>query len=164
MAKAFSDEFNSKLTIAAGKPVEAARQAAEAAQVVADKAADANAAALAEIDRLIAGANKALSGKLPSSFVPGIQEKLGGFEALRSDILAGQVRDISAITSGMTSADAAAALRGTGGTTVNNYYEVKYGGSGNLVSDYQSGVAFADGLKTAATTNPQLQFEVFGTR
>jgi hypothetical protein len=124
MARAFSDEFNSRVTVAAGKPVEAARQAAETAQSVATQASQANAAALAEIDRLIANANKALGGNLPSSFVPGIQQKLGGFEALRADILAGQVQDISGITAGMTSAEAAAALKGTGGTTVNNYYEV----------------------------------------
>ena len=159
MARAFSDEFNSRVTVAAGKPVEAARQAAETAQAVATQASQANAAALAEIDRLIANANKALSGKLPSSFVPGVQEKLGAFEALRSDILAGQVQDISGITAGMTSAEAASALRATGGTTVNNYYEVKVEAS-SRAAGAKAGEATVEALQRFGNVNGNFQVSV----
>jgi len=41
------------------------------------------------------------------------------------DVLSGQVQDISGIASGITSAEFQAAALRTGGTTVNNYYEVQ---------------------------------------
>jgi hypothetical protein len=159
MAKAFSDEFNAKLTVAAAKPVEAAREVAQTAQTVATQAATANAAALKQLDDLISGASRALEGKLPSSFIPGIQEKLGAFQALRTDILSGQVQDISSITAGMTSADAAAALRATGGATVNNYYEVKVEASSRSAGA-KAGEAAVEALQRFGNVNGNFQVSV----
>ena len=127
MARTFSETFKNNFSIAIDAPVKAAESAANTAKAALDQAKEANVDALVEINELIAGAEKALAGKLPSAFRPGVQEKLGGFEALREDILSGAVTDIGGITKGLTSAKAEELLKGTGGTTVNNYYNIMPG-------------------------------------
>jgi hypothetical protein len=57
-------------------------------------------------------------------FREGVTGKLGAFEALKQDILSGQVTDLGGLTKGLSSADAQKISTGTGGTNVNNYYNV----------------------------------------
>jgi hypothetical protein len=127
MARTFSETFKNNFSIAIDAPVAAAESAANTAKAALDQAKNANVDALVQINELIAGAEKALAGKLPSAFRPGVEEKLGGFEALRADILAGQVTDLGGLTKGLSSAKAEELLKGTGGTTVNNYYTIQPG-------------------------------------
>ena len=125
MARTFSETFKNNFSIAIDQPVKAAESAANTAKAALDQAKNANVDALMQINELIAGAEKALSGKLSSAFRAGVEGKLGAFEAVRQDILSGQVTDLGGLTKGLTSAKAEALLKGTGGTTVNNYYNVE---------------------------------------
>jgi translation initiation factor 2B subunit (eIF-2B alpha/beta/delta family) len=125
MARTFSETFKNNFSVAIDQPVKAAESAANTAKAALDQAKDANVDALVQINELIAGAEKALSGKLSSAFRAGVEGKLGAFEAVRQDIISGQVTDIGGLTRGLTSAKAEELLKGTGGTTVNNYYNVE---------------------------------------
>jgi len=126
MARTFSETFKNNFSVAIDQPVKAAKKVSDDATKAFEQAKNANVDALVQINELIAGAEKALSGKLSSRFRSGVQEKLGGFEALREDIISGQVKDITGITSGLTSAKAESLLKATGGEKVVNYYiEVK---------------------------------------
>ena len=125
MARTFSETFKNNLSVAIDQPVKAAEKASNDAKRAFDQAKNANVDALVQINELIAGAEKALSGKLSSAFRAGVEGKLGAFEAVRQDIISGQVTDIGGLTRGLTSAKAEELLKGTGGTTVNNYYNVE---------------------------------------
>lgn len=125
MARTFSETFKNNFSIAIDQPVKAAESAANTAKAALDQAKNANVDALMQINELIAGAEKALSGKLSSAFRSGVEGKLGAFEAVRQDILSGQVTDLGGLTKGLTSAKVEALLKGTGGSTVNNYYNVE---------------------------------------
>ena len=83
-----------------------------------------NQAALKKIEDLIAGATKYI-GNVTGSLFEGGTNKLGAFEALKRDVLSGQITDLGGLTSGLTSANAELIGRGTGGTSVNNYYDVQ---------------------------------------
>lgn len=179
MGEAFSAQFNSRVSIATGiatapkpkaviaeeeaikaaeefeSPLEAAAEELVKIEEEVAKAVTANAAALAQIDELIGGAYKALGGKLPSAFVPGIQQKLGAFEALRGDILSGAVQDISGLTKGMSSADVKALLTSTGGETVNNYYVTVE--ANNRLSGSKAGEGIVEALQTFSNQNGNFQ-------
>jgi len=87
-----------------------------------------------------------------------VEEKLGAFQSLRTDILAGQVQDISAITKGLTSAEVENIARGTGGTTVNNYYlEVK---ADTRTSGAKAGEAAFEALQTFGNQNGNFSLQV----
>jgi hypothetical protein len=122
MAQAFSDEFKSRLDIAVEAPVVQARQTMEKAQEAVQEAQKANVAAVQTLQDIITKAGIALGGKLSTAFRAGIEEKKGAAEALLTDVLSGQVQDISGIASGITSAEFKSAALRTGGSTVTNYY------------------------------------------
>jgi hypothetical protein len=105
MAKAFNDKFTANVSVAVGKPVEQARQAAEAAQAAVPKIEQVNLDSLAEINRLIQGASNALDVVKGTTVRAGIELKQGVFEALKQDILRGRDVDISGIQSGLSSAE-----------------------------------------------------------
>ena len=151
MARTFSETFKANFDVAIEAPVAAAAAAVDNAQAALDEAKKANVDALMQIDALIAGAEKFLEGKVPERFLAGAEEKLGGYQALREDIVAGQVKDISGITAGMTSARAEELLKGTGGTTVNNYYvDVK---ADTRTQGAKAGEALVDTLQSYSFSN-----------
>jgi len=122
MAQAFSDEFKSRLDIAVEAPVVQARQTMEKAQEAVQEAQKANVAAVQTLQDIITKAGIALGGKLSTAFRAGIEEKKGAAEALLTDVLSGQVQDITGIASGITSAEFKAAALRTGSEKVTNYY------------------------------------------
>ena len=161
MAEAFNAAFQATLSSEVGK-VTASRVAEETA-----KAADEIAKipvpelpkidpALEQIDALIANANKALSGQLSSVFRSGVEGKLGAFEALRADIVSGSVNDLGGLTSGLTSAEVKSIATGTGGQTVNNYYNIVAPPASTRVESYSQGQAFEAGIVTFKASNSEL--------
>ena len=132
MAEAFNTAFQATLSTEIGKVT--SEKVAKATQEAADEIAaipipdmprPIDQGAFDAIEKLIAGATKALDGKLSSVYREGITGKLGAFEALKQDILSGQVKDLGGLTKGLSSTDAQMIGRGTGGTNVNNYYDVQ---------------------------------------
>ena len=160
MAEAFNTAFKATLSTEVGK-VTAAR-VEEATQNTADAIAaipiprlpEVN-PALEQIEALIAGANKALSGQLSSVFREGITGKLGAFEALKADIVSGQLTDLGGVTRNLTSAKLETVATATGGTTVNNYYEIKAGTRSETLKTVETLASFTNQngtLKTFVTT------------
>ena len=132
MAEAFNKAFQATLSTEVAKVTservkeETQKAADEIAKIpIPDMPRPIDSSALDEINSLIAGANKALSGQLSGVFREGVTGKLGAFEALKQDILSGQVKDLGGLTRNLTSADAQKIATGTGGTNVNNYYNVE---------------------------------------
>ena len=132
MAEAFNKAFQATLSTEVAKVTservkeETQKAADEIAKIpIPDMPRPIDSSALDEINSLIAGANKALSGQLSGVFREGVTGKLGAFEALKQDILSGQVKDLGGLTRNLTSADAQKIATGTGGTNVNNYYDVQ---------------------------------------
>ena len=117
---------------------------------------------LQKLDALIAGATKALSGQLSSASRAGVAGKLGGFEALRQDIVSGSASTIGGLTRGLSSAEAQAIARGTGGQVVNNYYNVTAPVSNSRVDSYSNGQTFATGLATFNASNKNLTTQLTG--
>ena len=69
-------------------------------------------------------------------FREGVTGKLGAFEALRQDILSEQIDDLGGLTKGLTSADVKKIAVGTGGSNVQNYYQIDV--NAGVVADEQS--------------------------
>ncbi len=141
MAEAFNAAFQATLSSEVGKVTasrvaeETAKAADEIAKIPVPKLPEVN-PALEQIEALIAGANKALSGQLSGVFREGVTGKLGAFEALKQDILSGQVTDLGGLSKGLTSADVEKIAVGTGGSNVQNYYQIDV--NAGVVTDQQS--------------------------
>jgi len=127
MAQTFSQTFKDNFSVAIEAPVAVAKKAADDASAALEQAKGANVDALMQIEELIQGANKALEGPLSSVYREGVAGKLGAFEALKQDIISGQVTDLGGLTKGLTSADVKAIGTGTGGTNITNYYTIAPG-------------------------------------
>ena len=127
MAKTFSETFKSNFDLAIEAPVAAAKSAADNAKRALDQAKKANVDLLNDVKGLIAGAEKALSGKLPSSFVPGITEKKGIFESLIPDIISGKITELPGLRAGLSTADVRDIAATATGTTVNYNVNVNAG-------------------------------------
>jgi len=161
MAAAFNTAFQATLSTEIGKVTSS--RVAEATQAAADEIAKIPVPdmprvnpALEELDKLIAGANKALGGNLSSVFREGVTGKLGAFEALRKDIESGSVSDLGGLTKNLTSAEVESISRGTGGQTVNNYYNIVSPPSTSRVESYSQGQATESGIIAFKTANSRL--------
>jgi hypothetical protein len=161
MAEAFNTAFQATLSTEIGKVTSS--RVAEATQAAADEIAKIPVPdmprvnpALEELDKLIAGANKALGGNLSSVFREGVTGKLGAFEALRKDIESGSVSDLGGLTKNLTSAEVESISRGTGGQTVNNYYNIVSPPSTSRVESYSQGQATESGIIAFKTANSRL--------
>ena len=87
-------------------------------------------------------------------FREGITGKLGAFEALKQDIISGQLTDLGSVTKNLTSAQLETVATATGGTTVNNYYELKTdtrAGAQKVLSEVQNLTSFTNQNGTLAT-------------
>lgn len=161
MAESFSAEFASRISIAIEKAVAAARAAADAAQAAVPNLPDVDIAGLAQLNDYLANAEKALGVVTGTEAIAGIQEKMRAVQGLKDLLLAGEELDLSGIQSGLSTGDLLDAVERAKGTTT-NVYNVSYGGSGNRVTSYADGIAFAEGIAAANASNPNLQIEVFG--
>jgi hypothetical protein len=122
LASSFSENFKAKIDIAVDAPVKAQEKVVAGIEAQIEQAKAANVDAIAQVQDLIAGAQKYISsGKLTSEQLAGATAKLGAYTSLLTDVTSGQVQDISGISSGMSSAALLEAAKATGGTTVNNY-------------------------------------------
>jgi hypothetical protein len=129
MAEAFNTAFQATLSteiakVTADREVKAIKETADKIAAIPVPKMPVNQAALKKIEDLIAGATKYI-GNVTGSLFEGGTNKLGAFEALKRDVLSGQITDLGGLTSGLTSTNAELIGRGTGGTNVNNYYDVK---------------------------------------
>jgi hypothetical protein len=162
MAEAFNKAFQATLSTEVDKvtesrkDIERALAKTEIGKIpIPDMPRPIDSSALDEINNLIAGANKALSGKLSSVFREGITGKLGAFEALKADIVSGQLTDLGGVTRNLTSAKLETVATATGGTTVNNYYEIKAGTRSETLKTVETLASFTNQngtLKTFVTT------------
>jgi hypothetical protein len=162
MAEAFNKAFQATLSTEVGKVTESRKDIEKAlaeAEIdkipIPDMPRPIDSSALDEINNLIAGANKALSGKLSSVFREGVTGKLGAFEALKADIVSGQLTDLGGVTRNLTSAKLENVATATGGTTVNNYYEIKAGTRSETLKTVETLASFTNQngtLKTFVTT------------
>jgi hypothetical protein len=162
MGQAFTDEFNSRISIAVEKPVAAAKAASDAAAAAVPDITKIDVAGIAQLNAYLKNASSALGVVKGASTIAGINTKIGVVEQLRDELLMGAKLDLSGIQAGLSSADLIAAAKSSGSQTVTQVYNVNYSGSSNLVTAYQDGVSFAQGLQTAVAANPNLQVEVFG--
>ena len=151
LGKSFTEEFESKVSIAIEKPVTQAEKAFEAAQEAVPDIKDINLQAITDISKIIQNAEIALTKQISSAFREGITEKKFGAMALLEDLKRGIATDIGGITSGMTSADFRAAALGTGGQIVNNYY-VELNAS-SRAAGAKAGEAFREALDKFETVN-----------
>ena len=152
MAEAFNKAFQATLSTEIGKVT--ADKIAKETKIIEEKIAAVEVPAMPEvnpaleqIETLIAGANKALSGQLSSVFREGITGKLGAFEALKQDIISGQLTDLGSVAKNLTSAQLETVATATGGTTVNNYYEIKTDtrpGAQKVLSEVQNLTSFTN--------------------
>jgi hypothetical protein len=159
MAEAFNKAFQATLSTEIGKVT--ADKIAKETKIIEEKIAAVEVPAMPEvnpaleqIETLIAGANKALSGQLSSVYREGITGKLGAFEALKQDIISGQLTDLGSVTKNLTSAQLETVATATGGTTVNNYYELKTdtrAGAQKVLSEVQNLTSFTNQNGTLAT-------------
>jgi hypothetical protein len=92
-------------------------------------------AALDKINGLIAGASRYV-GNVTGALFEGGTKKLGAFEALKRDVLSGQITDLGKLSSGLTSEDAKQIGLGTGGDNVTKYYQIDI--NAGVVADQQS--------------------------
>ena len=146
MAQAFNDKFTANVSVAVAKPVEQARQAFEAAQADVPKLSDINLDALAEVNRLIQGASDALNVVKGTTVRAGIELKQDVLEALKRDIMAGTVVDISGIESGLSSAELIQRASAVS-PTVNNTYNVTVNAD-SRVAGAKAGESFVAAINT----------------
>jgi hypothetical protein len=162
MGQAFSDEFNSRVSIAIEKPVAAAKAASDAAAAAVPKIEEIDLAGIQKLNAFLANASKSLGVVKGAGTIAGINTKIDVVEQLRDELLMGGKLDLSGIRSGLSSADLIAAAKASGSQVVNQVFNITAPASSSLVGQYQGGVAFAQGLQTAVAANPNLQVEVFG--
>jgi hypothetical protein len=159
MAEAFNAAFQSKLNIqvdiATNAAADAARQSAADAIAalgpapVVPKVVDE--AALAQINSLIAGANRYIKNVTDPLKATGAGQKLNIYESLKKDIMAGTQLNLSGIQSGLSTAELAARATAAGGTT-NNYYNVTVS-SDSRVSGAKAGEEIVASLQKFGSTN-----------
>jgi hypothetical protein len=109
MADAFNTAFEARIKVAVDVPVQAAQNAANAAQAAVPDIKQINLDALARINTLIANATAYLA-KAPNAFEQiRAEDAISIYELLKADIMAGQNVDLSGIRPGMTTEALAAA-------------------------------------------------------
>jgi hypothetical protein len=151
MANAFNDKFNADVSIAVDKPVQQAQAAAEAAQAAVPEIADINLDALAEVNRLLAGASDALKVVKGETVRAGINLKADVLESLKQDILSGAVVDITGIESGLSSQELISRASQLS-PTISNTYNVTVNAD-SRVGGVKAGEGFVAAINTFEDAN-----------